>query len=180
MMVLQELWTNNLSEVLVYADHVVSIYRRIEACVVGCLERMNIAEQAHWRPQSWRRLECLLLYEYNHTNHSSLDPVPRQAFRTTFCSQPIPQHSTYSTFPFSHFALFTESPDIVRLIRRMTMATSTATRQRRPSTNAPISELQGPVGPDFSRPKHKRTATGFGPSEIQSVESSIPEPQRAA
>lgn len=60
------------------------------------------------------------------------------------------------------------------------MATSVATRERRPSTNAPISELKGPVGPEFTRPKHKRTATGFGPSEIKSVESSIPEPQRDA
>lgn len=60
------------------------------------------------------------------------------------------------------------------------MATSTSTRERRPSTNAPISELQGPVGPEFTRPKHKRTATGFGPTEIKSVESSIPEPQRDA
>ncbi|KAL8965536.1 MAG: hypothetical protein Q9183_003799 [Haloplaca sp. 2 TL-2023] len=60
------------------------------------------------------------------------------------------------------------------------MATSTSTRERRPSTNAPISELKGPVGPEFTRPKHKRTATGFGPGEIKSVESSIPEPQREA
>jgi starch phosphorylase len=46
--------------------------------------------------------------------------------------------------------------------------------------SAPLADLQGPVGPAFSRPKHKRTATGFGPSEIKSVEASIPEPQRAA
>jgi starch phosphorylase len=36
------------------------------------------------------------------------------------------------------------------------------------------------VGPNFTRPKHKRTVTGFGPSEIKSVEASIPEPQREA
>ncbi|KAH8656166.1 putative glycogen phosphorylase [Tricladium varicosporioides] len=53
-------------------------------------------------------------------------------------------------------------------------------RERRPSTSAPISDLQGPVGPGFSRPKHKRTFTGFGAGEIKSVEASIPEPQRAA
>jgi hypothetical protein len=48
---------------------------------------------------------------------------------------------------------------------------TTATRQRRPSTGAPISDLQGPVGPaSMSRPKHKRTVTGFGPGEIKSVE----------
>lgn len=35
-------------------------------------------------------------------------------------------------------------------------------------------------GPDFTRPKHKRTNTGFGPGEIKSVESSIPEAQRDA
>ena len=43
-------------------------------------------------------------------------------------------------------------------------------RERRPSTSAPISDLQGPVGPGFSRPKHKRTFTGFGAGEIKSVE----------
>ena len=60
------------------------------------------------------------------------------------------------------------------------MATTTI-RQRKPSTSAPITDLKGPVGPEgISRPKHKRTATGFGPSEIKSVESSIPEGQRAA
>jgi len=32
----------------------------------------------------------------------------------------------------------------------------------------------------MSRPKHKRTVTGFGPGEIKSVEASIPEPQREA
>ncbi|RAK98643.1 glycogen phosphorylase [Aspergillus ibericus CBS 121593] len=48
-------------------------------------------------------------------------------------------------------------------------------RERRPSVGAPVSELQGPVGPAFSRPKHRRTFTGFGPAEIKSVEASIPE-----
>jgi len=32
----------------------------------------------------------------------------------------------------------------------------------------------------MSRPKHKRTFTGFGAGEIKSVEASIPEPQREA
>lgn len=53
-------------------------------------------------------------------------------------------------------------------------------RERKLSMGAPISTLQGPVGPGFSRPKHKRTATGLVPSEIKSVESSIPEHQREA
>ncbi|KAI9696228.1 MAG: Non-essential glycogen phosphorylase [Candelina mexicana] len=57
---------------------------------------------------------------------------------------------------------------------------ATLTRERRPSTSAPISDLKGPVGPGFTRPKHKRTSTGFGAAEIRSVESSIPEPQRDA
>lgn len=57
---------------------------------------------------------------------------------------------------------------------------ATKTRERRPSTSAPISELSGPVGPEFTRPKHKRTVTGFGAAEIKSVEASIPEPQREA
>ncbi|RYP53899.1 hypothetical protein DL768_001211 [Monosporascus sp. mg162] len=54
-------------------------------------------------------------------------------------------------------------------------------RQRRPSTNAPVVDIVGSVGPaGISRPKHKRTATGFGPGEIKIVEASIPEPQREA
>ncbi|KAK5660508.1 hypothetical protein OQA88_13056 [Cercophora sp. LCS_1] len=55
------------------------------------------------------------------------------------------------------------------------------TRQRRPSTSAPIIDIQGLVGPEgISRPKHRRTFTGFGAGEIKSVEASIPEPQREA
>jgi hypothetical protein len=50
------------------------------------------------------------------------------------------------------------------------MSSTETTRERRPSTSAPISDLQGPVGPGFSRPKHKRTFTGFGAGEIKSVE----------
>lgn len=47
-------------------------------------------------------------------------------------------------------------------------------RQRRPSTSAPIVDIQGAVGPaGISRPKHTRTATGFGPSEITSVEGTV-------
>ncbi|RMJ26362.1 hypothetical protein PHISP_02742 [Aspergillus sp. HF37] len=53
-------------------------------------------------------------------------------------------------------------------------------RERRPSVGAPISELQGPVGPGFSRPKHKRTFTGLAPAEAKGVEASIPEPRREA
>jgi len=54
-------------------------------------------------------------------------------------------------------------------------------RERRPSTSAPIVDIQGSVGPaGISRPKHKRTSTGFGAGEIQSVQASIPEPQREA
>lgn len=52
--------------------------------------------------------------------------------------------------------------------------------ERRPSVGSPISELQGPVGPGFSRPKHKRTFTGLAPAEIKTVEASIPEPLREA
>ncbi|KAL5348254.1 Non-essential glycogen phosphorylase [Pseudogymnoascus australis] len=61
------------------------------------------------------------------------------------------------------------------------MATpSSPPRERRPSTGSPISDLKGPIGPGFTRPKHKRTLTGFGASEIKSVEASIPENQRTA
>jgi hypothetical protein len=55
-----------------------------------------------------------------------------------------------------------------------------APRERKLSMGAPISTLVGPVGPGFSRPKHKRTATGFGAADIKSVEASIPEHQREA
>lgn len=62
-----------------------------------------------------------------------------------------------------------------------TAGNSAQPRERRPSTSAPLSDLKGPVGPEgFTRPKHKRTVTGFGPGEIKSVEASIPEPRRAA
>jgi len=49
-------------------------------------------------------------------------------------------------------------------------------RERRPSTSAPLVELQGSVGPaGMSRPKHKRTFTGFGAGDIKSVEGeSVP------
>ncbi|CAI9631929.1 unnamed protein product [Alternaria burnsii] len=60
------------------------------------------------------------------------------------------------------------------------MAANPSPRERKPSTSAPLADLKGPVGPSFSRPKHKRTVTGFGPSEIKNVEASIPEPQREA
>lgn len=62
----------------------------------------------------------------------------------------------------------------------MATASASTPRERKPSMGAPISTLQGPVGPGFTRPKHKRTATGFGAQDIKSVESSIPEPQREA
>jgi starch phosphorylase len=46
--------------------------------------------------------------------------------------------------------------------------------------SAPLTDLKGPVGPELTRPKHKRTATGFGPKDIKAVQSAIPEGQRAA
>lgn len=51
---------------------------------------------------------------------------------------------------------------------------SLPTRQRRPSMGAPIVDIQGSVGPaGISRPKHKRTFTGFGAGEIKSVEGML-------
>lgn len=45
------------------------------------------------------------------------------------------------------------------------------TRERRPSTSAPIVDIQGSVSPaGISRPKHKRTFTGFGAGDIKTVE----------
>jgi len=44
-------------------------------------------------------------------------------------------------------------------------------RERRPSVGAPLIDIQGSVGPaGISRPKHKRTVTGFSAQEIKSVE----------
>ncbi|PTU22782.1 hypothetical protein P175DRAFT_0145722 [Aspergillus ochraceoroseus IBT 24754] len=57
---------------------------------------------------------------------------------------------------------------------------SESRRERRPSVGAPVSSLQGPIGPGFSRPKHKRNYTGFGRAEIKNVEASIPEALREA
>lgn len=57
--------------------------------------------------------------------------------------------------------------------------TPSMARDRKPSMGAPVSDI-GQVGPGFSRPKHKRTVTGFGAADIKAVEASIPEPQRAA
>jgi hypothetical protein len=59
-------------------------------------------------------------------------------------------------------------------------AASPQPRERKPSVGAPISTFTGPVGPGFSRPKHKRTPTGFGAGDIKAVESSIPEHMREA
>jgi glycogen phosphorylase len=78
-----------------------------------------------------------------------------------------------------------------------TVAVDKPPRERKMSTHAPVSVLQGPVrdelfqlqlptnncsqvGPGFTRPKHKRTATGFGAGDIKAVESSIPEHMREA
>ncbi|KAK6404966.1 Non-essential glycogen phosphorylase, partial [Oleoguttula sp. CCFEE 5521] len=58
---------------------------------------------------------------------------------------------------------------------------ATQTRERKPSSSAPVTDFKTAVGPPgMSRPKHKRTATGFGPGEIKAVEASVPEGQRAA
>ena len=47
-------------------------------------------------------------------------------------------------------------------------------RERRPSTGAPIVDIQGNVRPaGVSRPKHKRTLTGFTTQEIKSVEGAF-------
>jgi len=61
-------------------------------------------------------------------------------------------------------------PEPEPVVEQKKMSNSTVPRERRPSTGAPIHDLQGPVGPGFSRPKHKRTFTGFGAGEIKSVE----------
>lgn len=58
---------------------------------------------------------------------------------------------------------------------------ATKTRQRTLSSSAPVSDLKGPVAPEgMTRPKHKRTVTGFGAQDIKTFEASIPEGQREA
>ncbi|CAK7269295.1 Non-essential glycogen phosphorylase [Sporothrix epigloea] len=58
---------------------------------------------------------------------------------------------------------------------------SLPSRDRRLSVGAPIVDIQGSVVPaGVTRPKHRRTFTGFGAQEIKGVEASIPEPQREA
>lgn len=53
----------------------------------------------------------------------------------------------------------------------MTSEKNLPQRERRPSVGVPIVDIQGSVGPaGISRPKHKRTLTGFGASEIKTVE----------
>jgi hypothetical protein len=48
------------------------------------------------------------------------------------------------------------------------------TRERRPSVGVPLVDIQGAVGPaGITRPKHKRTFTGFGAEEIKSVEGML-------
>ncbi len=79
-------------------------------------------------------------------------------------------------FPTSETAAMasTETFEKPRLQRTPSM------RDRKPSMSGPVTDLQESVGPGFTRPKHKRTVTGFGANEIKAVEASIPEPQRAA
>jgi starch phosphorylase len=65
-------------------------------------------------------------------------------------------------------------------IKKPQLQRTPSMRDRKPSMSAPIADLQSQIGPGFTRPKHKRTVTGFGANEIKAVEASIPEPQRAA
>lgn len=54
------------------------------------------------------------------------------------------------------------------------MSNAATPRERRPSMGAPVSHLQGPIGPaGITRPKHKRTFTGFGAGDIKSVEGML-------
>jgi hypothetical protein len=100
-------------------------------------------------------------------------------FPHTSLSHTIPTGHKYLIAPLGKHQTIPKKKSL--FITNTIMAAQAATRQRRPSTGAPISDLQGPIGPQgISRPKHKRTFTGFGASDIQSVEASIPEPQREA
>lgn len=57
---------------------------------------------------------------------------------------------------------------------------ATTTRQRTPSMGSSVADMKESADPGFSKPKHRRTATGLGPKEIKSVEAAIPEAQREA
>jgi hypothetical protein len=57
---------------------------------------------------------------------------------------------------------------------------STPTLQRKPSASGLVSDM-GHIGPaGVTRPKHVRTATGYGAAEHKAVQSQIPESERAA
>ncbi len=72
--------------------------------------------------------------------------------------------------------LFLPSPSVSLAADSPNMASeqSLPTRERRPSVGAPIVDIQGSVGPaGITRPKHRRTFTGFGAGEIRSVEGKL-------
>lgn len=91
-------------------------------------------------------------------------------------------HSSSPTALTSHLQLphlkphFDLSSQLSSTMSPSTMPKSPTTEgrprhERRPSTSAPISDLAGPVGPEsMTRPKHKRTLTGFGAAEIKHIE----------
>ena len=141
------------------------------------------------------RVPVGLIFRHSHLQKALLLPLPCLPFSSAKGPRAIALSSSTSILPLlllSHTAALPKFPFIKqrfrsnqsslnRSIRASIMApAATPTRERKLSVGAPISDLQGPVGPGFTRPKHKRTFTGFGPGEIKNVEASIPEAQREA
>ena len=110
--------------------------------------------------------------------HAGISPAVRctNAFSTNSNFSPIDPEDRARVSSFSWISCSTRSPLPQQSIES---GMATQTRERKLSVpGTPITELKGPVGPSFSRPKHARTATGFGPGEVKDVTSSIPEAQR--
>jgi len=116
-----------------------------------------------------RAPETLGVVDVFSSSFSSLHPLPSPVHHLPGCSQ-----LELPLVPLN-------SPHSLHHSDKITMATTPTVRSRRPSTSAPVAELSGPIGPaGITRPKHKRTITGFGASDIKSVEAEIPDAQKSA
>jgi hypothetical protein len=106
-----------------------------------------------------------------------LPPHSPLAYCTSFASELLAMNDTYNVLATFQLPPSPTTSAISQNNRRKeksgskAMSNSDVPRERRPSTGAPISDIKGPVGPPgVTRPKHKRTFTGFGAGEIKSAE----------
>lgn len=140
----------------------------------------------HWSHHSPTRSHQLL--ELHLPHHSCRPPLaaPAGAFELTasscprlapraFCAFSTLSSSFFFSGPIAPVKLLTERSSSRFAPASYPMASTDPqripTRERRPSTSAPIVDIQGSVSPaGISRPKHKRTFTGFGAGDIKNVE----------